>query len=127
MANPRLLQAPPGQDAAGTGAGAGPHTGRGGLRHVQRHPADVLRVLAGGVVVAVGGMAAHRGHVFAFEANLFRLVNQLPDAVGRPLLVLMQLGALAAVPALAALALAARRPRLARDLALSGALAWVLA
>jgi uncharacterized membrane protein YbhN (UPF0104 family)/membrane-associated phospholipid phosphatase/tRNA A-37 threonylcarbamoyl transferase component Bud32 len=137
MANPRPLQAPPGPDAAGTAAGAGTarttrraagaHAGRGGLRHVQRHPADVLRVLAGSVVVAAGGMAAHRGHVFAFEANLFRLVNQLPDAVGRPLLVVMQLGALAAVPAVAAVALAARRPRLARDLALSGALAWVLA
>jgi undecaprenyl-diphosphatase len=121
IANPRLLQAPPGHDAAG------PHTGLGSLRHVQRHPADVLRVLAGSVVVAAGGMAAHRGHVFAFEANLFRLVNQLPDAVGRPLLVVMQLGALAAVPVVAGLALAARRPRLARDLALSGALAWVLA
>jgi undecaprenyl-diphosphatase len=128
--------APPGQDAAGTAAGAGTawttrragaHAGLGGLRHLQRHPADVLRVLAGSVVVAVGGMAAHRGRVFAFEANLFRLVNQLPDAVGRPLLVVMQLGALAAVPAVAAVALAARRPRLARDLALSGALAWVLA
>ena len=133
MANPRPLQAPPGPDTAGAGTArttrraAGPHTGLGSLRHVQRHPADVLRVLAGTVVVAAGGMAAHRGHVFASEANLFRLVNQLPDAVGRPLLVVMQLGALAAVPALAGLALAARRPRLARDLALSGALAWVLA
>jgi glycosyltransferase 2 family protein len=87
----------------------------------------VVRVVVGGVVVVVGGMAAHRGRVFAFEEDLFRLVNQFPDAVGRPLLVVMQLGALAAVPALAALALVARRPRLARDLALSGALAWVLA
>ena len=133
ITNPRPLEAPLGQDTAGAGTArtrrraAGPHTGRGGLRHVQRHPADVLRVLAGSVVVAAGGMAAHRDHVFGFEEDLFRLVNQLPDAVGRPLLVVMQLGALAAVPALAALALATRRPRLARDLALSGALAWVLA
>jgi glycosyltransferase 2 family protein len=136
MTNP--LQAPPGPDAAGAAAGAGvtgrtrrraagPHTGRGGLRHIQRHPADVLRVLAGSVVVVVGGMAARSGHVFAFDANLFRLVNQLPDAVGRPLLVAMQLGTLAAVPVVAAVALAARRPRLARDLALSGGLAWTLA
>jgi undecaprenyl-diphosphatase len=100
IANPRRLQAPPGPDAAGTAAGAGtarttrraagPHAGLGGLRHVQRHPADVLRVLVGSVVVVAGGMAAHRGHVFAFDANLFRLINQLPDAVGRPLLVVMQ-------------------------------------
>jgi undecaprenyl-diphosphatase len=65
--------------------------------------------------------------VFAFDANLFRLVNQLPGAVGRPLLVVMQLGALAAVLVAAAVALAARRPRLAGDLALSGSLAWALA
>jgi undecaprenyl-diphosphatase len=86
----------------------------------------VLRVLAGGLVVAAGAMAARHGHVFAFDANLFRLVNQLPDVLGRPLLVVMQLGALAAVPVAAAVVLVARRPRLARDLALSGGLAWVL-
>jgi glycosyltransferase 2 family protein len=94
---------------------------------VRRHPGDVLRVLVGGLVVAAGALAAHHGHVFAFDANLFRLVNELPDGLGRPLLVVMQLGALAAVPVMAAVALAARRPRLARDLALSGGLAWVLA
>jgi glycosyltransferase 2 family protein len=135
--------AQPGQNPAGVGVAAaaepqrrpaettrrapGPHAGWGGLRHVRRHPADVLRVLVGGLVVAAGGMAAHHGHVFAVDANLFRLVNQLPDALGRLLLVVMELGALAAVPAVAAVALTARRPRLARDLALSGALAWVLA
>jgi glycosyltransferase 2 family protein len=94
---------------------------------VRRHPGDVLRVLAGSVVVVAGGLAARHGHMFAFDANLFRLVNQLPDVVGRPLLAVMQLGALAAVPTAAAVALAARRPGLARDLALSGGLAWVLA
>jgi uncharacterized membrane protein YbhN (UPF0104 family)/membrane-associated phospholipid phosphatase len=94
---------------------------------MRRHPADVLRVLVGGLVVAAGGMAARHGHVFAFDDNLFRLVNQLPGAVGRPLLAVMQLGAVAAVPVVAAAALAARRPRLARDLALSGGLAWTLA
>jgi uncharacterized membrane protein YbhN (UPF0104 family)/membrane-associated phospholipid phosphatase len=87
----------------------------------------VLRVLAGSLIAAAGALAAHRGHVFAFDANLFRLVNQLPDALGRPLLVVMQLGVVAAIPVMVALALAARRPRLARDLALAGGLAWVLA
>jgi hypothetical protein len=94
---------------------------------MQRHPGDVLRVLAGGLVVAAGGMAARHGHVFTLDANLFRLVNQLRGALGRPLLAVMQVGALAAVPVVAAVALIARRPRLARDLALSGGLAWVLA
>jgi undecaprenyl-diphosphatase len=87
----------------------------------------VLRVLVGSLVVTAGALAARHGHVFAFDADLFRLVNQLPGALGGPLLVVMQLGALAAVPALAAVALAGRRPRLARDLVLSGGLAWVLA
>jgi glycosyltransferase 2 family protein len=136
--------AQPGKDPAGAGAAAaaaqperrptattrgapGPHVGRAGLRHVRRHPGDVLRVVVGGLVVVAGGLAARHGHVFAFDANLFRLVNQLPDALGRPLLAVMQLGALAAVPAVAGVALAARRPRLARDLALSGGLAWALA
>ncbi|HEX8133962.1 MAG TPA: lysylphosphatidylglycerol synthase domain-containing protein, partial [Actinomycetes bacterium] len=105
----------------------GAHAGRAGLRHLRRHPGDVLRVLLGGLVVTAGGLAARHGHVFAFDTNLFRLVNQLPDALGRPLLTVMQLGALAAVPVVAAVALAARRPRLARDLALSGVLAWALA
>jgi glycosyltransferase 2 family protein len=94
---------------------------------VRRHPGDVLRVLVGSLVVVAGGLAAHRGHVFAFDVNLFRLVNQLPEVLGRPLLVVMQLGAVAAVPAVAGVALVARRPRLARDLAVSGGLAWVLA
>ncbi|HEX8133736.1 MAG TPA: phosphatase PAP2 family protein, partial [Actinomycetes bacterium] len=105
----------------------GQHARRAGLRHLRRHPGDVLRVLLGGLLVAAGGLALQHGHVFAFDANLFRLVNQLPDALGRPLLAVMELGALAAVPVAAAVALAARRPRLARDLALSGGVAWVLA
>jgi glycosyltransferase 2 family protein len=84
-------------------------------------------VLVGALVVVAGGMAARHGHVFALDADLFRLVNQLPDTLGRPLLAVMQLGSLAAVPVVAAVALAGRRPRLARDLALSGGLAWVLA
>ncbi|HSO54272.1 MAG TPA: TIGR00374 family protein, partial [Actinomycetes bacterium] len=83
---------------------------------MRRHPGDVLRVLIGGLVVVAGALAAHRGHVFAFDANLFRLVNQLPGVLGRPLLVVMQLGAVAAVPVMAVVALVARRPRLARDL-----------
>jgi glycosyltransferase 2 family protein len=106
---------------------AEPRAGWGRLGHLRRHPADVLRVLIGGLVVAAGGMAARHGHVFAFDANLFRLVNQLPTTLGGPLLVVMQLGAVAAIPLAAAVALLARRPRLARDLALSGGLAWVLA
>jgi membrane-associated phospholipid phosphatase len=127
--NPPPLPAPPGPNPPATAPGAGRRTAgpAGRRRRLQRHPTDLLRVLAGSVVVAAGGMAAHHHHLSAFQAKLFRLVNQLPDTVGGPLLAVMQLGALAAVPTLAALALATRRPRLAADLALSGTLAWLLA
>jgi len=126
-AGPAAADGPPEQPTLTAPGAAVPHAGWARLRHVRRHPGDVLRVLVGGLVVAAGALAAYHGHVFAFDANLFRLVNQLPDGLGRPLLVVMQLGAVAAVPVMAAVALAARRPRLARDLALSGGLAWVLA
>jgi len=84
-------------------------------------------MLAGAMVVTAGGITVRHHHVFAFDADLFRLVNLLPRAVGGPLLVVMQVGALAAVPVAAAVALGANRSRLARDLALSGGLAWALA
>jgi glycosyltransferase 2 family protein len=126
-AGPAVAAEPRGRSIGAEHGAAGPHAGWARLRHVRRHPGDVLRVLVGGLVVTAGALAARHGHVFAFDANLFRLVNQLPDALGRPLLAVMQLGAVAAVPAIAAVALAARRSRLARDLALSGGLAWVLA
>lgn len=126
-AGPEAAGGPRGRPVGRASGAPGPHAGWARLRHVRRHPGDVLRVLVGSLVVAAGALAAYHGHVFAFDANLFRLVNQLPDGLGRPLLAVMQLGSVAAVPVLAAVALTARRPRLARDLALSGGLAWVLA
>jgi hypothetical protein len=101
-AGPTVAGEPQGRSTGTAHGGRGPHAGWVGLGHVRRHPGDVLRVLVGGLVVAVGGLAARHGHVFAFDADLFRLVNQLPDALGGPLLVVMQLGALAAVPVVAA-------------------------
>jgi undecaprenyl-diphosphatase len=61
------------------------------------------------------------------EINVFRLVNQLPAAFAPPLVGVMQLGALAAVPVFALIALLGHRPRLARLLFLGGGLAWGLA
>ena len=123
-AGPRPPTVGPGEQPAGTGPAAadgpqgrstgtghgttGPHPGWARLRHVRRHPGDVLRVLVGGLVVTAGALAAYQGHVFAFDVNLFRLVNQLPDALGRPLPAVMQLGSVAAVPAMAAVALTLR-------------------
>jgi undecaprenyl-diphosphatase len=58
------------------------------------------------------------------ELNLFRLVNQLPDAAGAPLIGIMQLGALAAVPVIVAVCILSGRVRLARLIALGGVAAW---
>jgi glycosyltransferase 2 family protein len=92
-----------------------------------RHPADVLRAGLGALALVGTGIAARRKGLGRAEADAFRLVNDLPAALEKPLVVVMQAGSLAAVPAAAAVALAARRPRLARDLVTAGASAYVLA
>jgi glycosyltransferase 2 family protein len=83
--------------------------------------------LLGGVVVLAGGLAARAGEVTVVGANLFRLLYQLPDAVGRPLVAAVQLGSLAVVPVAVGLALTFRRSRLAGALAVAGGVAWALA
>ncbi|HVL97739.1 MAG TPA: lysylphosphatidylglycerol synthase domain-containing protein [Egibacteraceae bacterium] len=100
--------------------------GRAGQPPVQRHPGDVLRLTLGSVVFTVVTLMAVRGGVGRLEAAVFRLVNDLPAALGPPLGAIMQAGSLAAVPVSAAAALAARRQRLATDLAVGGVAAWLL-
>ena len=58
------------------------------------------------------------------EVNLFRLINQLPSPLDAPLLGVMQLGALAAVPVIAVAVALAGRYRLAGVVALAGGSAW---
>lgn len=55
------------------------------------------------------------------------MVNDLPGWVDWPLRIVMQVGSLAAVPVAVGAALAARRPRMARDLALAAPGAWFAA
>jgi undecaprenyl-diphosphatase len=86
-----------------------------------------VRVAVGVVVLAVSAAVAGTGRLSAFERDLFRLVNHLPSTLEVPLITVMQAGAIGAVPACAAAALVARRPRLARDLAVAGTTAWLLA
>lgn len=62
-----------------------------------------------------------------FEEDLFRLANSLPSLLGAPLIVLMQAGSGLAIPAAVTMALALHRRRLARDLAVAGVFAWLLA
>ncbi|TDC71706.1 phosphatase PAP2 family protein [Actinomadura sp. GC306] len=92
-----------------------------------RHPGDVIRLVAGLSVCLFLAAFAADGFLLRPETNLFRLINDLPDWLFRPVNVVMQTGALGAAGATAAAALAVRRVRLAVDLALAGSLAWLLA
>ena len=94
---------------------------------IRRHPGDVVRVVVGGVILAVSAAIAAAERVSTFERDLFRLVNHLPSVLEIPIIGVVQAGAVGAVPVCAAVALAARRPRLARDLAVSGTATWLLA
>jgi membrane-associated phospholipid phosphatase len=94
---------------------------------VVRHPGDALRIGAGLSTLVVTGVLAHAGRPSRLEVDMFRVVNDLPDAVERLLATAMQAGSLVAVPVTAAAALLARRPRLARDVAFAGVLAWWVA
>ena len=67
------------------------------------------------------------GEVSAAERRAYELVGRLPRAAAPGLWAVMQAGSLAAVFVAAGLALAARRPRLAADVAASGTAAWVAA
>jgi undecaprenyl-diphosphatase len=94
---------------------------------IRRHPGDVLRVVVGGALLAASAAIASTERVSTLERDLFRLVNHLPSALDIPLIVVMQAGAIAAVPACAAVAFVTKRRRRARDLAVSGTTAWLLA
>jgi uncharacterized membrane protein YbhN (UPF0104 family)/membrane-associated phospholipid phosphatase/tRNA A-37 threonylcarbamoyl transferase component Bud32 len=93
----------------------------------QRHPGDVLRLVSGTALVAVSAALAAGRHVSRLEVDLFRLVNDLPAALSPPLQLVMQAGSFGAVWVAGAVALAARRRRVARDLAVTGTAAWLAA
>src|SRR3954469_7379480 len=93
----------------------------------QRHPGDLLRVGLGLVILGIGFLIAQRGQLSPLERDLFRLVNDLPGFFFPVVWAVMQLGNVVAVPTLAAIAALTRRFRLARDLLLSGLLAYYAA
>lgn len=92
-----------------------------------RHPGDVVRFIAGLGIVAGLGLLAAGGRVVLLEADLFRLVNDLPASLTVPLEVVMQGGWLGAVPLASVAALVAHRRRLSIDLAAGGLGAWIAA
>ncbi|MGD9701021.1 MAG: phosphatase PAP2 family protein [Acidimicrobiia bacterium] len=71
-------------------------------------------LVVGGVVVLVAGMAVvGDGRLPGWEADLFRAVNDLPDALHPVLWLFQQFGAIGAAPVVAAVAWLAGRRRLA--------------
>jgi undecaprenyl-diphosphatase len=87
-------------------------------------------LLAFGAAIAVLLISAafiDRHHVGAFETSVFHSINDLPPFLYWPVWIVMQLGNLLAVPAVATVALLGRRVRLSIALVLSGVGAWVLA
>lgn len=72
-------------------------------------------------VLAAGGVLTRP------ERTTFRLLNDLPDWLDGPVRIVTQGGWIGAVPLAGAVAVLARRRRVAADLALAGGLSWVLA
>jgi undecaprenyl-diphosphatase len=99
----------------------------------QRHATDLVRVLLGLAFLGIGFLLVQRGQLSTIEGDVFRLVNNLPGIVYPLVWLVMQLGNAVAVPGVAAAALLVRRlpmadrVRMARDVLVSGLLAYVLA
>ncbi len=101
------------------------HPSRLDTGRVRRHADDILRVVIGSIGLLVISLLAVTLPLNAVERDLFRVVNDLPAWIEPGLVVIMQAGAFATAIAATAIALAARRPRLARDLAIAGGVAWL--
>ena len=86
----------------------------------ERHPGDVVRLVAGVVVVAVTGELARQAGVSEFERDLFHVFNDLPGGLRVPFEAVMLLGSFGAVVVASAVALAFRRAWFALQLAVAG-------
>jgi len=84
-------------------------------------------VIVGAAVLAWLSVLAAGGVLTRPERTTFRLLNDLPDWLDGPIRLVTQAGWIGAVPIAAAVAVLARRRRVAVDLAVAGGLAWVLA
>ena len=85
-----------------------------------------VRLGLGTGLVVVTALTARRDRVGRGEAQTFSAVNDLPDSLYSPVWVIMQLGALGAVPVAAGTALLVHDPELARRLLAGGTGTWAL-
>jgi len=90
----------------------------------RRRPGDAARVVV--AVVLFVPLAIHAGHPNATEEAVVRFFDSIPHGARTLFLILYQLAALWALGLLVVTVLLLRRWRLARDLAVAGAAAWVL-
>lgn len=97
--------------------------------HSSRHPGDAARVVLGIAVLLLAGLAVQREQLSTFEADVFRLINDLPSGLEPMLVAIMQAGNVVAAPVLAVVIVAFNRKRLrvALDVSASGAVAWIAA
>src|SRR5690242_1625449 len=100
-----------------------PQPSRGASRRSER---DLTGMMLGAASLITAAALARRERS-DLEIGLFRLVNGLPGRAYRTAWFPMQYGTFGAVPALALLAFASRRSRLAVGLAVGGTAAWFLA
>ncbi|MGH3100830.1 MAG: phosphatase PAP2 family protein, partial [Thermoleophilia bacterium] len=92
-----------------------------------RHPGDVVRLLAGTAILLACTASVRPDDVGTLEADLFRLVNDLPTALFPAFWLVMQGGNVLAVGVAAAVVAATRRFWLAANLAITGIGVWLAA
>ncbi|HET9077001.1 MAG TPA: phosphatase PAP2 family protein [Acidimicrobiales bacterium] len=85
-----------------------------------------VRLAAASSVVALTAVSARRDHVGPAEERVFRMVNELPDSLSRPVWLVMQLGTVGAAPVAAAATWARGDRRLAGRLLVVGTSTWAL-
>ena len=87
-----------------------------------------LALLFGGLMLAFSWIAALPNGISGLEEQVFRAVNDLPDWIEYPGWPVMQLGAIIAVPIVAAVWIALFRDwRVPTRIALAGTTAWLIA
>jgi len=97
------------------------------LLTLPRHSGDALRLLVGTAILVGCILTVRPNDVGVLEEDLFRLANDLPNALYPAFLLVMQAGNVVAVGVAAAVVAATRRFWLAVNLAIAGIGVWLVA
>ena len=88
---------------------------------------NLLLFATGAALFEGSRLLAKRERIPELEERVFQAANGASDAIVIPTRIVMQAGTFGTVPAVSALALVTRRPRLAAEIAVGGTAAWFLA